>query len=144
MEIIIAMENPKAIITNKALILRLEIFLNALVTIPNFIHLSKHSRKKTTKKREWRGVRVLALTVFVGNNFVTLLLFIMVILLFGCLSLLNEKDLLNNFSKLDPILFQIYLTLSGTDVIIWGHIYYGNLNRCDDESLHARSCIDVC
>ena len=54
MEIIIAMEKPKAIITNNALILRLEIFLTALVTIPNLVHLSKYSGKRTTKKRERR------------------------------------------------------------------------------------------
>ena len=107
MEIIIAMEKPKAIITNKALILRLEIFLTAIVTIPNFIHLSKHSRKKTTKKREWRGVRVLSLVVFVGNKFVTLFLYVRAILLFGCLYSLIEKELLNDFSKLYPISFQI-------------------------------------
>jgi len=35
MEIIIAMEKPKATITNNALILRLEIFLTALVMTPN-------------------------------------------------------------------------------------------------------------
>jgi hypothetical protein len=34
MEIIIAIENPKAIITNEALILRLEMFLTALVIMP--------------------------------------------------------------------------------------------------------------
>jgi hypothetical protein len=54
-----------------------------------------------------RGVRVLSLTVFFGNNPVTLFLFITAILLFGCLSLLNEQELLNDFSKLYPILFQI-------------------------------------
>jgi hypothetical protein len=53
MEIIIAIEKPKAIITNNALILRLEIFLTALVTMPNFIHrLQVFQKKRTTKKRE--------------------------------------------------------------------------------------------
>jgi hypothetical protein len=51
-EIIIAMEKPKAIITNSALILRLEIFLTALVTMPRFVHLSKHSKKRGQPKRE--------------------------------------------------------------------------------------------
>jgi hypothetical protein len=50
MEIIIAMEKPKAIITNNALILRLEIFLTALVTIPKFVHLSKHPEKEDNQK----------------------------------------------------------------------------------------------
>jgi hypothetical protein len=35
MEIIIAMQNPNAIITSRALTLRLEIFLTALVNTPN-------------------------------------------------------------------------------------------------------------
>ena len=35
MEIIIAMEKPNAMITNSALIFRLEIFLTARVPIPN-------------------------------------------------------------------------------------------------------------
>lgn len=51
-EIIIAMEKPKAIMTNKARILRLEIFLTALVTMPSFVHLSKLSRKRGQPKRE--------------------------------------------------------------------------------------------
>jgi len=69
-EIIIAMEKPKAIITNSALILRLEIFLIALVNMPNFVHLSKYSRKRRQPKREnWRRV-----WVFVENVFVAVIL----------------------------------------------------------------------
>jgi hypothetical protein len=79
---------------------------------------------------------VLPLPVFIGKNFVTLVLSVRAILLFGCLSLLNEKELLNGFSKLYPILFQIYLTRAGAGVSNLGsYIYYGSLNRCDKESL---------
>src|SRR4030042_1024552 len=86
MEIIIAMEKPKAIITNKALILRLEIFLTALVTMPNFIHLSKHSRKRQPKRENGReGLGCLFLAVFVGNTLVTMFLSVFTILPFGCL-----------------------------------------------------------
>jgi hypothetical protein len=54
-EIMIAMEKPKAIITNSALIFRLEIFLTALVTMPKFFSPFKaFQKKRTTKKREWR------------------------------------------------------------------------------------------
>ena len=54
-EIMIAMEKPKAIITNSALIFRLEIFLTALVTTPKFFSPFKaFQKKRTTKKREWR------------------------------------------------------------------------------------------
>jgi hypothetical protein len=50
MEIIIAMENPKAIITNNALILRLEMFLTALVTVPNFSTVQGIPEKEDNQK----------------------------------------------------------------------------------------------
>jgi hypothetical protein len=52
METIIAMQNPKAIITNKALTLRLEMFLTALVMTPNLLTFQNRTKKKTAKKRE--------------------------------------------------------------------------------------------
>jgi uncharacterized membrane protein len=102
-EIIIAMEKPKAIITNNALILRLEIFLTALVTMPNFIHLSKYSRKRRQPKREngARGVRVPFLAVFVGNTLVTMFLSVITILLFGCLHAQRGR-IIKRFFRIDP------------------------------------------
>ena len=89
MEIMIAMEKPKAIITNSALILRLEIFLNALVTMPSFVHLSECSRKGGQPKREnGERDRVFVSNVF-GSDFVTRFLAVVAILLFGCHFLLN-------------------------------------------------------
>lgn len=74
MEIMIAMEKPKAIITNRARILRLEIFLTALVTIPSFVHLQNAPEKEDNQKeRTERGVRVLFSNVF-GSDLVTMFL----------------------------------------------------------------------
>ena len=85
----IAMEKPKAIITNSALILRLEIFLTALVTIPSFIHLQNAPEKEDNQKeRTERGVRVLVSNVF-GSDLVTMFFAVVAILLFGCLFLLK-------------------------------------------------------
>jgi hypothetical protein len=50
MEIIIAMQNPNAIITKKALTLRLEIFLTALVKTPNQFTFQSFPEKKDTQK----------------------------------------------------------------------------------------------
>ena len=89
MEIMIAMEKPKAIITNSALILRLEIFLTALVTIPSFIHLQNAPEKEDNQKeRTERGVPVLVSNVF-GSDLVTMFFAVVAILLFGCLFLLK-------------------------------------------------------
>jgi hypothetical protein len=56
MEIMIAMQNPKAIITNNALTLRLEIFITALVKTPNeFTFQSIPEKKDNQKGRLSRG-----------------------------------------------------------------------------------------
>jgi len=54
MDIIIAMQKPNAIITNKARTLRLEIFLTALVNIANQFTFQNIHKKRTTKKRGLR------------------------------------------------------------------------------------------
>jgi len=50
-EIIIANENPSAIITSSALIFRLEMFLTALVNTPKFAHLSKFGTRRRPRMR---------------------------------------------------------------------------------------------
>ena len=52
METIIAMQNPNAMITSNALILRLEIFLTALFRTPNYLTLQKSTQKKGATKKE--------------------------------------------------------------------------------------------
>jgi p-aminobenzoyl-glutamate transporter AbgT len=94
METIIAMQNPKAIITSNALILRLEIFLTALVVTPNLLTF-QFSRKKTAKKRELKvreRVCALARTISVVRKFVILLLFVVVFSLSGCRILLRNQE----------------------------------------------------
>jgi hypothetical protein len=56
-EIIIAIEKPKAIITSKARILRREIFLKALLTMPNHI---------TTEENFWFTLENNLMVVFIG------------------------------------------------------------------------------
>ena len=51
-EIMIAMQNPNAIITSNALILRLEIFLTALVKTPNEFAFQSFPEKKDNQKGE--------------------------------------------------------------------------------------------
>ena len=89
METMIAMQNPNAIITNNALILRLEIFLIALVKTPNYLTLQRSTQKKvTSKKRRFREEVAFLYKIDVGDVvFMTLMAFIISISLFGCLFL---------------------------------------------------------
>ena len=89
MEIIIAMEKPKAMTTSMALILRLEMFLTALVTIPSFVHLSECSRKGGQPKRENGERDRVFVSNVLGSDSVTMFLAVVAILLFGCRFLLN-------------------------------------------------------
>jgi hypothetical protein len=87
METIIAMQNPKAIITNNALIFRLEMFLTALVITPNWLTFQSIPEKKTTKKGELREEYILVLVDSADSELVTLIVFIAIISLLGCILL---------------------------------------------------------
>jgi len=54
-----------------------------------FTFQSFPEKEDNQKERMERGVRVLALTFLGGNSFVTIFLFVILILLFGCRFLLN-------------------------------------------------------
>jgi hypothetical protein len=80
-DIIIARENPKAIITNKALIFRLEIFLTARVTTTNLFTFQDVPKKRTTKKGALE--RVVGAIAAEVSKLVTFILVIFVNSLFG-------------------------------------------------------------
>ena len=103
-EIIIAMQKPKAMITNKARTLRLEIFLTALVNTPNQFTFQNIPKKRTTKKRGLRKKRVLSVAAIVSeiSKLFTVMLCIFGISLLGCRFFINDEDLLNDFSELYP------------------------------------------
>jgi hypothetical protein len=97
-EIIIAMEKPNAIITNNARILRLEMFLNALVTIP--IQLAFHycARRRPEQGSDFsRGVLLLPVPFAATCGFDFILFRF---LASGRLSLGSAELLLNDFSEL--------------------------------------------